>query len=106
MVQRFPASTGPMHYAAVMSFGKNPYVGKAQAAELKAEEALDSGARERAYREAAHEWERAAAREAPGKRRTEYAENAAKNRQLAEGQTDEVPAPSEPAVPTKKPLLN
>jgi hypothetical protein len=104
--QRFPASVGFMHYAFVMSFGKNPYVSKAQAAELKAEEALDTSARERAYREAAHEWERAAAREAPGKRRSEYSENAAKNRDLADGQVAEAPAPSESAAPVKKPLLN
>ena len=68
-----------------MSFGKNPYVNKAQAAELKAVDAPDDGARARAYREAAHEWDRAAGRESPGKRRTEYEQNAEKNRQLAEG---------------------
>lgn len=73
-----------------MSFGKNPYVAKAQAAELKADESLDQGARERALREAAHEWERAAARETPGKRRNEYLENAEKNRRLAEqGEQDD-----------------
>ena len=68
-----------------MSFGKNPYVAKAQAAELKASEAPDPGAQARAYREAAHEWERAAGREPPGKRRTEYEQNAARDRALADG---------------------
>lgn len=89
-----------------MSFGKNPYVSKAQAAELKAAEAGDAGARERAHREAAHEWERAAARENPGKRRTEYLESAERNRQLAErGDEDAATASDEPA-PASKTLLN
>lgn len=70
-----------------MSFGKNPYLAKAQAAELKASEAPDPAAQERAYREAAHEWERAAGREPPGKRRTEYEQNAARNRALADGES-------------------
>jgi hypothetical protein len=73
-----------------MSFGKNPYLAKAQAAELKAGDAPDPAAQARAYREAAHEWERAAGREPPGKRRTEYEQNALRNRELAEGD-----APSE-----------
>ena len=90
-----------------MSFGKNPYVSKAQAAELKATEAPDAGARERAHREAAHEWERAAARENPGKRRTEYLENAEKNRTLAESAEGEVASPVPEAAPLgKKQLLN
>lgn len=69
-----------------MSFGKNPYLAKAQAAELKAAEAPDPAAEARAYREAAHEWERAAGREPPGKRRTEYEASAARNRALADGE--------------------
>lgn len=96
-----------------MSFGKNPYVAKAQAAELKADEAADASARARAFREAAHEWDRAASREPPGKRRTEYAENAERNRQRADGdlQTDDVSAADEAAAPAaaapaKKPMLN
>ena len=89
-----------------MSFGKNPYVAKAQAAELKADEALDSGARERARREAAHEWERAASRENPGKRRTEYLEHAERNRQLAEREDAQAEAPAEASAPAKKSLLN
>ncbi|EYF05163.1 Hypothetical protein CAP_3528 [Chondromyces apiculatus DSM 436] len=58
---------------------------KAQAAEQKAQDAPDDAARARALREAAHQWDRAAAREAPGKRRTEYEGNAARNRGLADG---------------------
>lgn len=68
-----------------MSFGKNPFVAKAQAAELLAERARDEASRSRAHREAAHEWERAAEREKPGKRRDEYLANAEQQRNLAEG---------------------
>ena len=93
-----------------MSFGKNPYLAKAQAAELKASEAADSGAQARAYREAAHEWERAAGREPPGKRRTEYEQNALRNRQLADGEEkaaeDVVAAPPRAAIATKMRLPN
>ncbi|MET0343106.1 MAG: hypothetical protein ABW252_19010 [Polyangiales bacterium] len=89
-----------------MSFGKNPYVSKAQAAELKAAEAGDTGARERAHREAAHEWERAAARENPGKRRNEYLESAEKNRQLAESGEESAPPADEAPLPAKTTLLN
>ena len=71
-----------------MSFGKNPHVPKAQAAELKAADALDVPARVLAYREAAHQWERAAARENPGKKRTEYEQNAERNRQQADAPDD------------------
>ena len=63
----------------------------------------------RARREAAHEWERAAARETPGKRRTEYLENAERNRRLAENEEraveDDAPT-QEAATPAAKPLLN
>ena len=83
-----------------MSFGKNPYLAKAQAAELKASEAPDPAAQARAYREAAHEWDRAAGREPPGKRRTEYEQNAARNRQMADG---EAPEDAEPAGPRSVP---
>ncbi|HEX6244594.1 MAG TPA: hypothetical protein VFZ61_26930 [Polyangiales bacterium] len=93
-----------------MSFGKNPYLAKAQAAELKASEAPDAGAQARAYREAAHEWERAAGREPPGKRRTEYEQNALRNRQLADGEEqaeDDAASPApRSASPAKKPLPN
>ncbi|MFO0549817.1 MAG: hypothetical protein U0271_15600 [Polyangiaceae bacterium] len=69
-----------------MSFGKNPFVSKAQAAEQKAAEATDPAAKTRAYRDAAHQWERAGAREAPGPRREEYERQADKNRRLANGE--------------------
>jgi hypothetical protein len=104
-----------------MSFGKNPYLAKAQAAELKANDAPDPAAQARAYREAAHEWERAAGREPPGKRRSEYEQNAERNRALADGEAAAegaehagAPPPAaaapKPAVlrasKTTKPLLN
>jgi hypothetical protein len=69
-----------------MSFGKNPHLPKAQAAEQKAADATDLHARTLAYREAAHQWDRAAARENPGKKRTEYEQNAERNRALADGE--------------------
>jgi hypothetical protein len=69
-----------------MSFGKNPYVVKAQQAEQKAADAPDDIAKARAYRDAAHQWERAATREGPGKRRDEYEQLADKNRRLANGE--------------------
>jgi hypothetical protein len=68
-----------------MGFGRNPYVSKAQAAEQKAIDAPDDATRIRAYRDAAHQWDRAAERESPGKHRTEYERNAARNRDLADG---------------------
>ena len=68
-----------------MSFGKNPHVAKAQAAEQKAADAVDRPARQLAYREAGHQWDRAAARENPGKKRTEYEQSAERNRALADG---------------------
>lgn len=67
-----------------MSFGRNPHLAKAQAAEQKAADAVDAPARVLAYREAAHQWERAAGRENPGKKRAEYEQNAARNRELAD----------------------
>jgi len=67
-----------------MSFGRNPYVTKAETAEQKAADATDESTRVRAHRDAAREWDRAAAREKPGKRRDEYLANAEKNRELAD----------------------
>ena len=67
-----------------MSFGRNPHLAKAQAAEQKAADAGDASSRARAYRDAAHQWERAAEREQPGKKRAEYEQNAERNRQLAD----------------------
>ena len=68
-----------------MGFGRNPYVSKAQAAEQKAIDAPDDATRIRAYRDAAHQWDRAAERESPGKHRAEYERNAVRNRDLADG---------------------
>jgi hypothetical protein len=81
-----------------MGFGRNPYVPKAQAAEQKSLDAPDEPTRIRAYRDAAHQWDRAAERELPGKRRLEYERNAARARELADGaQPAGAPAPEEPA---------
>ena len=55
-----------------MSFGKNPHVAKAQAAEQKAQAARDEVARVLAWREAARLWDRAAERETQDKKRREY----------------------------------
>jgi hypothetical protein len=52
-----------------MSFGRNPHVAKAEAEELKALGARDVRTAERAWREAARHWDRAAARETDPKRR-------------------------------------
>lgn len=69
-----------------MAFGRNPHVTKAQAAELKAAEAPDAIARAMAHRDAAHQWERAADREKPGKYKLVYEANAQRNRDLAEAE--------------------
>jgi hypothetical protein len=55
-----------------MSFGKNPHVAKAEAAEQKARDARDEIAREQAWLEAARRWDRAAERETDDKRRQLY----------------------------------
>ena len=83
-----------------MAFGKNPYVARAQAAEQKAKDASNDAMRERAYRDAAHQWDRAAERELPGKRRDEYERNAATNRALADDPPprDDPPPPSDPKL--------
>lgn len=78
-----------------MGFGRNPYVAKAQAAEQKAADARDDAARISAHRDAAHQWDRAAEREKPGKQRDAYEREAAKNRNLADGE----PEPGEDAQP-------
>ena len=59
-----------------MSFGRNPHVAKAEAAEQKAQCAKDVAACEQAWREAARLWERAADRETHDGRRKQYAEKA------------------------------
>jgi hypothetical protein len=86
-----------------MSFGKNPFVAKAQLAEQKAEAAGDRSARSMAYRDAAHQWDRAASREKPGKYRTQYEDNATRNRELADG--DQPSGNDEPPTPATKPKL-
>lgn len=55
-----------------MSFGRNPHVAKAEAAEQKAHEAQDSSAYEQAWLEAGRLWERASDREKDSKRRADY----------------------------------
>ena len=93
-----------------MGFGRNPYVAKAQAAEQKAADAEDEASRVRAYRDAAHQWDRAAERERPGKLRVEYEDNAAKNRGRADGDPPEGDSPAkaveqEAAPPPTDPML-
>jgi hypothetical protein len=89
-----------------MSFGRNPHLAKAQAAEQKAADAGDAATRARAYHDAAHQWDRAAEREPPGKRRAEYEQNAARNRELAESDPDSEAAPDGVAGPQGGGFLN
>jgi hypothetical protein len=70
-----------------MSFGRNPHVAKAEAAELKATSAKDSTASEHAWREAGRLWERAADREADSKRKQQYTAHAARARATADDPT-------------------
>jgi hypothetical protein len=77
-----------------MGFGRNPHVAKAEAAQAKAKGATDVVSEVRAYREAAHLWDRAAAKEKDGKRRTEYEANAEAARERAEAATQKS-APSQ-----------
>lgn len=99
-----------MRYKRGMGFGKNPYVPKAQVAEQKAEAAPDEASRVRALRDAAHQWDRAAEREKPGKQRTEYEGHAERCRALADGEgaaaADDAAPQAEPAVPAAPKLLN
>ena len=69
----------------------------------------DTMARSAAYRDAAHQWDRAAAKEKPGKYRAEYEANAERNRALADGgasDDDGVTADAEPASSTRPTILN
>ena len=59
-----------------MSFGRNPHVAKAEAAEVKAVTAKDQLACEAAWRDAARQWDRAAERETDEGRRQHYAAKA------------------------------
>jgi hypothetical protein len=76
---------------AFMSFGRNPHVAKAEAAEQKAGDATDDHSRERAWREAAHLWGRAAERETDAKRRAQYAAQAEEARAKADAPPDDGP---------------
>ena len=69
-----------------MSFGKNPHVAKAQAAEQKAQLARDEAARTLAWREAARLWDRAAERENHDARKQDYAARAEAARAAADGE--------------------
>jgi hypothetical protein len=93
-----------------MSFGKNPFVPKAQAAEQKAADASDGMARAAAYRDAAHLWDRAAAKEKPGKYRAEYEANAERNRALADepfsASSEADGSEAEPASSQRPTILN
>jgi hypothetical protein len=68
-----------------MSFGRNPHVAKAEAEEQKALGAKDVKAAERAWREAARQWDRAAARETDPKRRVELVAKVEAARAKADG---------------------
>jgi hypothetical protein len=83
-----------------MAFGKNPHVAKAEAAQLKAQDAKDANAEAHAWREAARLWERAASREPEGKRRAEYTANAERARATADG---EAPAAELEDAPVHEP---
>lgn len=69
-----------------MSFGRNPHVAKATAAEQKALTAKDSNAAEQAWREAGRQWERAANRESDAGRVAQYTANAERARATADGE--------------------
>lgn len=71
-----------------MSFGRNPHVAKAEAAELKAANARDSAAREQAFREAARQWDRAAERETDDRKKRQYEERAVVARSNADGDSE------------------
>ena len=89
-----------VRYTHLMSFGRNPYVTKAEAAELKAQAAGDPASSARAWREAGQLWERAADRETNDKRRAVYAENATRARATADDPppADDAPAEDPPAA--------
>jgi len=67
-----------------MSFGRNPHVAKAEAAEQKAQSARDTRLQQAAWLEAGRLWERAADREKDAKRRTLYEANAERARATAD----------------------
>jgi hypothetical protein len=79
-----PFGVRPRRYTYAMSFGRNPHVAKAEAAELKAGDATDVSSYEQAWREAGRQWERASEREADAKRKQLYAANAERARATAD----------------------
>jgi len=87
-----------------MGFGRNPHVAKAEAASAKAQEATDVASERMAYLEAAHFWDRAAAKEKDGKRRAEYEANAEAARERADAATQK-PAPSPADLETQLKVL-
>ncbi len=87
-----------------MSFGRNPHVAKAQAEEQKALATEDEHAASIAWREAARQWDRAAARESDGKRKQEYEAKAEAARVNADAPgASPAPEASDPVPPR---LLN
>jgi hypothetical protein len=87
-----------------MGFGRNPHIAKAEAAQQRAQDATDVPTEVRAWREAAHLWDRAAAKEKEGKRRAECEANAAAARERAEAATQK-PSPSPAAVAVQLKVL-
>jgi hypothetical protein len=79
-----------------MSFGRNPHVAKAEAAEQKALTAKDAASYERAWRDAGRLWERAAERETDAKRRADYLMKADRARATAD---EPAPSPSDEPDP-------
>jgi hypothetical protein len=79
-----PAASERRAIHGAMSFGRNPHVAKAEAAEQKARGAKDVAASSHAWREAGRLWERAADRETDAKRRVTYTANAERARASAD----------------------
>jgi hypothetical protein len=91
-----------------MSFGRNPHVAKAEAEEQKALGAKDAKAAELAWREAARQWDRAAARETDPKRRRELTAKLEAARARADGRDADSDAEAErdDAASAPRELLN
>ncbi len=89
-----------------MSFGRNPHVAKAEAAEQKALSAKDAASYARAWRECGHLWERAADRETDAKRRAQYVANAERARAAADGPQESADDADPASLPPPNPHLN
>ena len=89
-----------------MSFGRNPHVAKAEAEEQKALGARDAKAAEVAWREAARQWDRAAARETDPKRRLELIAKVEAARAKADGRDADAEAERDDAASAPRELLN